>query len=280
MRCRPSRRAARRLRRPARPHTPPNPTSPTRSTSPPPGPTALASPRRPRRVSHRSARTTPRDRAGGDVRGVRRGRCRVLRRPARRQQQGLLDRPPRHLRERRPGAHAGAARGPGARVRSGQGLPAVPRRPVLARQDSVQDGLRGHRRSVLRPGLGGRTAGRRRAVPVGRRTSSPASAPPSTTTAAAATSRPASRPSRPRTWTGRRPAWPAIASPPGPAASPPITRGWSCCATAASTPTAGGSPTTSLHEAATAERVAAVWRATRPLTDWLDDHVGPPEHSR
>ena len=81
-------------------------------------------------------------------------------------------------------------------------------------------------------------------------------------------------------WTGRRHAWPAIGSPPGPAASPPTTRGWTCCATAASTPTAGGRRTTSLHEAATAERVAAVWRATRPLTEWLDDHVGPSEHQR
>ena len=42
----------------------------------------------------------------------------------------------------------------------------------------------------------------------------------------------------------------------------------------------GWEPDDALHEAATAERVAAVWRATRPLTDWLDDHVGPPEHSR
>ena len=42
----------------------------------------------------------------------------------------------------------------------------------------------------------------------------------------------------------------------------------------------GWEPDDALHEAATAERVAAVWRATRPLTDWLDDHVGAPEHSR
>jgi uncharacterized protein (TIGR02453 family) len=42
----------------------------------------------------------------------------------------------------------------------------------------------------------------------------------------------------------------------------------------------GWEPDDALHEATTAERVAAVWRATRPLTDWLDDHVGAPEHSR
>ena len=42
----------------------------------------------------------------------------------------------------------------------------------------------------------------------------------------------------------------------------------------------GWEPDDSLHEAATAHRVAAVWRATRPLTEWLDDHVGPPEHAR
>ena len=42
----------------------------------------------------------------------------------------------------------------------------------------------------------------------------------------------------------------------------------------------GWPPDDALHEAATAERVAAVWRATRPLTDWLDDHVGAPEHTR
>ena len=42
----------------------------------------------------------------------------------------------------------------------------------------------------------------------------------------------------------------------------------------------GWAPDDVLHEAATAERVAAVWRATRPLTEWLDDHVGAPEHRR
>ena len=36
-------------------------------------------------------------------------------------------------------------------------------------------------------------------------------------------------------------------------------------------------PDDALHEAVTAQRVAAAWRATRPLTDWLDDHVGPPD---
>jgi uncharacterized protein (TIGR02453 family) len=36
-------------------------------------------------------------------------------------------------------------------------------------------------------------------------------------------------------------------------------------------------PDDALHEAVTAQRVAATWRATRPLTEWLDDHVGPPE---
>jgi uncharacterized protein (TIGR02453 family) len=35
-------------------------------------------------------------------------------------------------------------------------------------------------------------------------------------------------------------------------------------------------PDDALHEAVTAQRVAATWRATRPLTEWLDDHVGPP----
>jgi uncharacterized protein (TIGR02453 family) len=39
-------------------------------------------------------------------------------------------------------------------------------------------------------------------------------------------------------------------------------------------------PDDTLHEAATAQRVAAVWRATRPLTDWLADHVGPAENPR
>ena len=36
-------------------------------------------------------------------------------------------------------------------------------------------------------------------------------------------------------------------------------------------------PDDALHEPVTAERVAATWRATRPLTEWLDDHVGPPD---
>jgi uncharacterized protein (TIGR02453 family) len=42
----------------------------------------------------------------------------------------------------------------------------------------------------------------------------------------------------------------------------------------------GWDPDDVLHEAATAQRVAAVWRAIRPLTDWLDDHVGPAENPR
>jgi uncharacterized protein (TIGR02453 family) len=39
-------------------------------------------------------------------------------------------------------------------------------------------------------------------------------------------------------------------------------------------------PDAELHEAAAAERVAAAWRAARPLTDWLADHVGPAEAVR
>jgi uncharacterized protein (TIGR02453 family) len=42
----------------------------------------------------------------------------------------------------------------------------------------------------------------------------------------------------------------------------------------------GWDPDDVLHEAATAQRVAAVWRAIRPLTEWLDDHVGPAENPR
>ena len=42
----------------------------------------------------------------------------------------------------------------------------------------------------------------------------------------------------------------------------------------------GWEPDDVLHEAATVERVVAVWRATRPLTEWIDDHVGPSEHQR
>jgi uncharacterized protein (TIGR02453 family) len=34
-------------------------------------------------------------------------------------------------------------------------------------------------------------------------------------------------------------------------------------------------PDEALHEPKTAQRVTAAWRAARPLTDWLDDHVGP-----
>jgi uncharacterized protein (TIGR02453 family) len=36
-------------------------------------------------------------------------------------------------------------------------------------------------------------------------------------------------------------------------------------------------PDDALHEAATAQRVAAAWRAFRPLIDWIADHVGPSE---
>lgn len=33
-----------------------------------------------------------------------------------------------------------------------------------------------------------------------------------------------------------------------------------------------------LHEQQALDRVAATWRALRPLTQWLDDHVGPQDH--
>lgn len=39
-------------------------------------------------------------------------------------------------------------------------------------------------------------------------------------------------------------------------------------------------PDDTLHEPAAADRVVAAWRAMRPLTDWLADHVGPPEARR
>ena len=35
-----------------------------------------------------------------------------------------------------------------------------------------------------------------------------------------------------------------------------------------------------LHEPGTLGRVAATWRMLRPLTEWLDDHVGPSEQPR
>ncbi|WP_219417183.1 DUF2461 domain-containing protein [Pseudonocardia nigra] len=35
-----------------------------------------------------------------------------------------------------------------------------------------------------------------------------------------------------------------------------------------------------LHEPGTQERVAGTWRALRPLTEWLADHVGPSEQPR
>jgi uncharacterized protein (TIGR02453 family) len=39
-------------------------------------------------------------------------------------------------------------------------------------------------------------------------------------------------------------------------------------------------PDDALHEPVAARRVAAAWRATKPLTEWLDDHVGPSESPR
>jgi uncharacterized protein (TIGR02453 family) len=42
----------------------------------------------------------------------------------------------------------------------------------------------------------------------------------------------------------------------------------------------GWAPDDALHEAVTAERVAGVWRAVRPLTEWIADHVGPSELPR
>jgi uncharacterized protein (TIGR02453 family) len=38
----------------------------------------------------------------------------------------------------------------------------------------------------------------------------------------------------------------------------------------------GWPPDDALHDEAAAKRVVATWRAIRPLTEWLDDHVGPP----
>jgi uncharacterized protein (TIGR02453 family) len=35
-----------------------------------------------------------------------------------------------------------------------------------------------------------------------------------------------------------------------------------------------------LHEAEAVQRVASAWRSLRPLTEWLDDHVGPSELPR
>jgi uncharacterized protein (TIGR02453 family) len=35
-----------------------------------------------------------------------------------------------------------------------------------------------------------------------------------------------------------------------------------------------------LHEAGSRRRVVETWRALRPLTEWLDDHVGPSEQPR
>jgi uncharacterized protein (TIGR02453 family) len=39
-------------------------------------------------------------------------------------------------------------------------------------------------------------------------------------------------------------------------------------------------PDDMLHEPGTLDRVAATWRMLRPLTEWLDDHVGPSEQPR
>jgi uncharacterized protein (TIGR02453 family) len=39
-------------------------------------------------------------------------------------------------------------------------------------------------------------------------------------------------------------------------------------------------PDDMLHEPSTLDRVAATWRMLRPLTEWLDDHVGPSEQPR
>jgi uncharacterized protein (TIGR02453 family) len=42
----------------------------------------------------------------------------------------------------------------------------------------------------------------------------------------------------------------------------------------------GWPPDDVLHEPGALERVAAAWRALRPLTEWLTDHVGPSELPR
>jgi len=39
-------------------------------------------------------------------------------------------------------------------------------------------------------------------------------------------------------------------------------------------------PDAQLHEPSCADRVAGTWRRLRPLTQWLDDHVGPPDIRR
>ncbi len=39
-------------------------------------------------------------------------------------------------------------------------------------------------------------------------------------------------------------------------------------------------PDDALHEAACQSRVVTTWRSLRPLTEWLDDHVGPSDQPR
>ena len=51
-------------------------------------------------------------------------------------------------------------------------------------------------------------------------------------------------------------------------------RGWSLLRHRSLYAHRGWEPDDVLHEARAAQRVAAVWRATRPLTDWIDDQRG------
>ena len=216
-----------------------------------------------------------------DVRGVRRGRRRVLRRPARRQQQGVLDRPPRRSTRATSWRRCGRC-SPSSSPSSAPGKIFRPYRDVRFSRDKTPyktacgaiagpfyvqvsaDGL------LVAGGQYRWAPGPARPLPHRRRRRPPRPRPrgPHRGRHGHGRGRGAAHPGR------RAPRHPARAG------SPPTTRGWSCCATAASTPTAAWAPDDVLHEAATAERVAAVWRATRPLTDWLDDHVGAPEHSR
>ena len=168
---------------------------------------------------------------------------------------------------------AGAAGRSGGRVRPGQGVPSLPGPAVLQRQDPVQDALRGHRRPVLRAGRRGRVDGRGAGITRWRRTRSAGSAPPWTTSAGVPTWRsgwPRSRPTG-----SRSPARRLKTRPRGVDAEHPRLElmrhkslyGWR-----------RWPPDDVLHEAGAVQRVASAWRSLRPLTEWLDDHVGPSEH--
>ena len=206
--------------------------------------------------------------------GFGQGRDRLLRRPGGQQLARVVAGQQAPLRRRGAPPAGAAARGPGGRVRRGQGVPPEPRHPVLEGQGAVQDERRRgdppRRRRLRVPLAVGRgPARRRRRLPPRPRPARSATARPSTTTAPARSSR--------RSPADLRAAKADVtvaqtSSRPPRGATPPTTRASTCSGRTASSASGPTRPGAWLHSAKARDRVADGWRALDPA----ERLAGPP----